>query len=88
MSEVENTTEVQEEAVPVQLALADLAAAVSIIDTSSKRGAFEGAELESVGGVRNRLVAFLQSQQPPAEEEGATATDEDGNAVEVEETES
>lgn len=87
MSEEVNNTEVQEEAAPVQLALADLAAAVSIIDTSSKRGTFEGSELESVGGVRNRLVAFLQSQQPPVEE-GATATDEDGAEVEVEEVES
>jgi hypothetical protein len=33
------------------------------------------------------LAAFLQSQQPPAEE-GATATDEDGAEVEVEEVES
>ena len=86
MSE-ENTTEVQEEAAPVQLSLADLAATVSIIDVASKRGTFEGAELESVGGVRNRLAAFLQSQQP-ADEEGPTATDEEGAEVEVEEVES
>jgi len=85
MNDEVNNAEVQEEAAPVQLALADLAAAVSIIDTSSKRGTFEGSELESVGGVRNRLVAFLEAQQPPAEE-GATATDEDGNEVEVEES--
>ena len=84
--EVKNP-EVAAEAAPVQLALADLAAVVSIIDITTKRGAFEGSELESVGGVRNRLAAFLQSQQPPAEE-GATATDEDGAEVEVEEVES
>jgi len=88
MSEEENTQEAQTEAAPVvQLSLADLAATVSIIDTASKRGTFEGAELESVGGVRNRLVAFLQAQQPPEETEGATATDEAGDPVEVEEVE-
>ena len=88
MSE-ENTTEVQEEAAPVQLSLADLAAVVQIIDITTKRGAFEGAELESVGTVRNRFAAFVESQQAAnAEEEGATATDEAGEAVEVEEVES
>lgn len=88
MSE-ENTTEVQEEAAPVQLSLADLAAVVSIIDATTKRGAFEGAELESVGAVRNRFAAFVQAQQEAQQDtESATATDEDGNAVEVEETES
>ena len=85
MSEETNTTEVQQEATQVQLSLADLAATVSIIDAASKRGTFEGAELESVGGVRNRLVAFLETQQPPEETEGATATDEAGDPVEVEE---
>ena len=88
MSE-ENTTEVQEEAASVQLSLADLAAVVSIIDATTKRGAFEGAELESVGAVRNRFAAFVQAQQEAQQDtESATATDEDGNAVEVEETES
>ena len=87
MSE-ENTTEVQEEAAPVQLSLADLAAVVQIIDITTKRGAFEGAELESVGAVRNRFAAFVEAQQAAnAEEEGATAEAEDGSEVEVEEVE-
>ena len=87
MSEETTNTEATTEALEVQLGLADLAATVSIIDTASKRGTFEGAELESVGGVRNRLVAFLETQQPPEETEGATATDEAGDPVEVEEVE-
>lgn len=86
MSE-ENTTEVQEEAAPVQLSLADLAAVVQIIDITTKRGAFEGAELESVGTVRNRFASFVESQQAAAQG-GATATGEAGEAVEVEEVES
>lgn len=86
MSEEVNNTEATEEAAPVQLSLADLAAVVQIIDATTKRGAFEGAELEAVGGVRNRFAAFVQAQQEAnAEAEGATATDEAGEEVEVEE---
>jgi hypothetical protein len=88
MSEEVNTTEATEEAAPVQLSLADLAAVVSIVDITTKRGAFEGAELESVGAVRNRFAAFVEAQQAAnAEEEGATAEAEDGSEVEVEEVE-
>ena len=83
MSEEVNNTEATEEAAPVQLSLADLAAVVQIIDAASKRGAFEGAELESVGGVRNRLAAFVDASQPAPEEASAEA--EDGSEVEVEE---
>ena len=86
MSEEVNNAEATQEAAPVQLSLADLAAVVSIIDATTKRGAFEGAELETVGGVRNRFAAFVQAQQEAnAEAEGATATDEAGEEVEVEE---
>lgn len=86
MSEEVNNTEATEEAAPVQLSLADLAAVVSIIDATTKRGAFEGPELETVGAVRNRFAAFVQAQQAAnAEAEGATATDEAGEEVEVEE---
>ena len=86
MSEEVNTTEAPTEAAQVQLSLADLAAVVQIIDVASKRGAFEGAELESVGGVRNRLGAFVDASQEASAEE-ASATDEAGDAVEVEEVE-
>ena len=88
MSEEVNNTEATEEAAPVQLSLADLAAVVSIIDATTKRGAFEGAELETVGVIRNRFAAFVDAQQKAQQEaEGATATDEDGNDVAVEEVE-
>ena len=87
MSEEENTTEVQEEATEVQLSFADIAAVVQIIDITTKRGAYEGAELESVGGVRNRFQAFVAAQTESESEEGATAEDEAGDPVEVEEVE-
>ena len=49
--------------------------------------ALEGAELESVGGVRNRFQAFVAAQTESESEEGATAEDEAGDPVEVEEVE-
>jgi len=76
MTEEVNNTEATEEAAPVQLSLADLSAAVQIIDAASKRGTFEGGELESVGGVRNRLATFVEASQPaPTEEEGEEDSD-------------
>mgnify|MGYP001807517103 CR=1 FL=1 len=53
---------------PVQLTLADVQMMVQIIDICSKRGAFEGAELEGIGGLRGRVMSFLQANMPPAEE--------------------
>jgi hypothetical protein len=84
MSE-EVKAEGQEEAAAPQLGLNDLAAAIQIIDVCSKRGAFEGAELETVGGVRGRLAAFVQANAPKKEEgeeaEGEVeATDEAADA--------
>jgi hypothetical protein len=84
MSE-EVKAEGQEEAAAPQLGLNDLAAAIQIIDVCSKRGAFEGAELETVGGVRGRLAAFVQANAPQKEEgeeaEGEVeATDEAADA--------
>ena len=45
----------------VQLSLQDIATMVQIIDICSKRGGFEGQELEAVGGLRNRTVTFLNA---------------------------
>ena len=58
--EVNNeTAETTEEA--VQLSLQDIATMVQIIDICSKRGGFEGPELEAVGSLRTRTVAFLNA---------------------------
>jgi hypothetical protein len=53
-----------------QIKLNDLAAAVQIIDVCSKRGAFEGSELETVGAVRGRIAAFVKANTPEPTEEG------------------
>jgi hypothetical protein len=63
MTEEVNTTEteVSAEEQQVQLSLQDIATMVQIIDICSKRGGFEGPELEAVGGLRNRIVSFLNA---------------------------
>ena len=48
-----------EQAEQVNLSLQDIATCVQIIDICSRRGGFEGQELEVVGGLRNRIVKFL-----------------------------
>jgi len=87
MSEEVNTTEAPTEAAQVQLGLADIAAVVQIIDITTKRGAFEGPELEAVGAVRNRFEAFVQAHQAETEGTEPSAVAEDGSEVEVEEVE-
>jgi len=62
-----NDTAVEQEA-PPSLGINDLAAMVQVIDVCSKRGAFEGAELESVGLLRGRIVKFVEANKPPEEE--------------------
>ena len=59
-----------------QLSLQDLATVVQIIDICSKRGGFEGPELEAVGGLRSRVVAFVNASAPKEGEapEGAVPT--------------
>ena len=61
MTEEVKTVEGQENP---QLSLQDIATMVQIIDICSKRGGFEGPELEAVGGLRNRVVKFLNAAAP------------------------
>ena len=70
MTEEVTAPEGVEEATEVNLSLADIGAIVSIIDICSKRGAFEGSELETVGTLRSRVAAFV-AQAKPAEEADA-----------------
>ena len=60
------------------LSLQDLASVIQVIDLCSQRGAFQGSELEAVGGLRGRIQAFV-SANAPAEEatnEAETTADE------------
>lgn len=63
MTEQETVVETTETEAP-QLSLQDIQAMVQIIDICSKRGGFEGQELEAVGSLRNRTVAFLEAAAP------------------------
>lgn len=47
----------------------DLQAVVQIIDICSRRGAFEGAELQGVGALRAKLVNILQPEGEQQTEE-------------------
>ena len=69
MTEEVNTTETEvgAEEQQVQLSLKDIATMVQVIDICSKRGGFEGPELEAVGGLRNRIVTFLNAASKGAE---------------------
>jgi hypothetical protein len=60
-----------------QLSLQDIATMVQIIDIVSRRGGFEGTELEAVGGLRNRVVTFLNAAAPKGEQpQGAVPVEE------------
>ena len=59
----------QQQQEPINLTLNDIATFVQIVDIASRRGAFEGRELQGVGGLRNKVEMFLQQQ---AEAQGAS----------------
>ena len=63
----------------MQLTLNDINFMVQFIDVATKRGAVEGAELASVGELRNRLVSVLQastSAESQADEEDVDNAEE------------
>lgn len=49
--------------------LKDLAAVVRIIDECTKRGAFRGEEMTSVGEVRDKISNFLRASQEASQEQ-------------------
>jgi len=73
------TEQVETQEAP-QLSLQDIATSVQIVDICSRRGAFEGTELEAVGGLRSRLVAFIEANR----EQGEPAPDGEVPATEAE----
>ena len=58
------------------LSLNDINLILSVIDVCSKRGAFEGGDLEVVGGLRTRLVNFINSVKPQDDEDQAADTED------------
>ena len=69
---------------PVELTVQDLGVLRSIIDVASQRGAFRGPELSQVGTVHDRLMKFLEANQPKSAEDGKpAATDDESKDGEV-----
>ena len=58
---VQAETSAPEQPATPSLNLQDLITVAQIIQLSSQRGAFRAEELESVGSLYNKLIAFLQS---------------------------
>ena len=77
--EVEMTVDVSEEEEP-RLNINDIADCVKVIDLCSRRGAFEGNELETVGQLRGRLVRFVNAMVP--EQEAPEETEEPTESAE------
>jgi hypothetical protein len=69
----------EDQAMEAGLSIQDIGACVQVIDICSKRGSFEGPELETVGALRGRLVAFIKANMP---EEEAAAAEEEAPAAE------
>ena len=67
------------------ITLNDIANVVRIIDVASQRGAFRGPELSQVGTVHDRLMKFLEANQPkqPVEDSKPKATDDESKGDEV-----
>ena len=57
-----------EEETKPEITLNDFAALLRIIDVASRRGAFEGKELSSVGSIRDKVEGFLKFYVPDEEE--------------------
>lgn len=61
------------------ITLQDMAIMINVIDVCSERGAFKGAELATVGQLREKIAVFVkknQPEQPSNAEETDTELDE------------
>lgn len=65
MSEENTTTET------IAITIQDLVLAANVIDLAVQRGAFKGAEAAQVGACFEKIVAFVNANQPAAKEEAA-----------------
>lgn len=61
------TDETKPEVQEATLTLQDLTLTCNIIDLAVQRGAFKGAEVETVGSQFNRLVAIIKTIAPDVE---------------------
>jgi hypothetical protein len=77
---VQEDVAMEEGSTPESISLNDLQLLLQIVDLASKRGAFAGAEMTQVGGIFDKLNAFLtyvaeqQAAQAEADEEAGEET--------------
>ena len=66
--------------------LTDLQLVVQIIDLASEKGVFKGADLKTVGEVRERIIEFVKANAQPVEgtpsAEGAVSNESTNTNVE------
>ena len=75
------TEQNEQQTVDVALGLADLALMANIIQVTSERGAIKANEMQTVGALYSKLVAFVNANAPKPEitdkvSGGAETTDE------------
>ena len=63
----EETQAVEQEAPSVALGLGDLALMANIIQVTSERGAIKANEMQTVGALYTKLVAFVNANAPKPE---------------------
>lgn len=81
MAEENKTPEAKAEA-PAQAPMVtvnDLVNIYNVIDLASKRGAFQAAELSSVGAVANKVKAFVDHVQAEQKKAAEAAGEAEGN---------
>ena len=79
----EETQEVQ----APEVNIGDFGAILQIIDVASTRGAFKGAELSTVGAIRDRVAAFVDFYTPKEEKDGEEVVDDEAATAGAEVTE-
>lgn len=58
------------------LSIQDMALVLRIVDLASERGAFKGAELSTVGSIRDKVAGFIKENLPTASKDGEKADEE------------
>lgn len=69
----------------VALGLADLALMANIIQVTSERGAIKANEMQAVGALYTKLVAFVNANAPKPESEPEEGAEEASDEITAEE---
>ena len=64
------------------MTLSDLQLIVQIIDLGAERGLYKGADLKTVGDLRERVITFVKANAPQPAAEGEVANESVDNKAE------